>query len=115
MRSALNNNDSSNAMVDYLLHNLTYVCLHLALGKCLLKARDKYFLIFCQPRLDFSPNGWAILVLHANDVVNDSVNLMLIVSCHFYACLFENLVKMPEVTGHIYSLRHADTCIRVIS
>jgi hypothetical protein len=53
---------------------------------------------------NFLPSGWAVLVIYANKFMDNSVNFVLILTCDFYSCFFEDFLKMPEVARNGRSL-----------
>ena len=65
-----------------------------------LKLQNKRFLVFCNPPLHFLPRGRTILVLDADDVMNDLVDFSLIRLGNFNSSLFEDSLEVSEVTGH---------------
>ena len=47
-----------------------------------------------------SPSVGAIFVVHAYDVMDNSVDFLFVCGSNFYACFFENLFKMSKVACH---------------
>jgi hypothetical protein len=47
-----------------------------------------------------SPSGWAILVVYADNGMDNSVDFLSILGSNLDACLLKNLPEMPEVTSH---------------
>lgn len=46
------------------------------------------------------PSSGAILVVHAYNVMDNSVDFLSVCGGNLYACFFENLFKMSEVACH---------------
>ena len=65
---------------------------------------NEVFLVVCNSLFNFLPSHWAVLVIYANKFMDNSVNFVLILTCDFYSCFFEDFLKMPEVARHGRSL-----------
>jgi hypothetical protein len=46
------------------------------------------------------PSSWTILVVHADNVMNNPVDFMPVLRSNLYSSLLENLFKMSKIASH---------------
>ena len=66
---------------------------------------NKTSLILCNPLFNFLPSRRTILILHAHNAVDNSVNFSFILACNPYLGFLENFLKMPKIASQTNHLK----------
>lgn len=84
-----------------------------SLVPCSLQFRNETSLICGNHFFHFAPRGRAIFMLNTYNAANNFVKLLPVFARYFYSGFLEDLLKMPEVTCHMFNLKKRECTFEI--